>query len=231
MLFKSNENHSKRVLLFSVPFLFLFRLLLKSYFPNFLVKLKQKLSHQCIHEETIEFLNTLSTCLLAGLNLKQALEKTLEEEKMNGLIKNLITQVINKVSFGESLFDSMMSVHLEAKDVANMKYFSLSLYLLAKTQNIGGNLTNTIKQLKDKINFKIVHVRKMKISTAQMRLQAWIISLAPCILAFILWFVSPNYILIFFDSALGLIILTIMVVLNISGSYILIQIANKLVIE
>jgi tight adherence protein B len=231
LLFNINKIKAKTILISIFPILFSINFSLKYLIPNFLEKFRLKLACKSIHEDTIEFLNTLSTCLLAGLNLKQALERTLEEEKLNSLIKYPILRITKKISFGESLFDSMLCVYQETKEEPSLKYLSLSFYLLAKAHGIGGNLTNTIKQLKDKINFKIIHMRKMKISTAQMRLQAWIISLAPCILSLILWCISPNYILIFFDNSIGFILLLVMITLNVFGSYLLIKIANKLVIE
>ncbi len=85
----------------------------------------------------------------------------------------------------------------------------------------GENIINIIEKVKQKTQERLELNRKLKMTTAQMRLQALVILLSPVCLCFIIFFISPDYILFFINNYIGLTLLLLMVIFYILACYFL----------
>ncbi|WP_233231109.1 type II secretion system F family protein [Silvanigrella aquatica] len=164
--------------------------------------------------------------LKAGIQVPYCLNLILNKYKWSPPIQKTIYQIITFYNQGMSL-DSAVKARIISlgnhKDHYFMVYFLTSLRVGYKS---GGNMISTLENVKSKIESNILLKRKIKSTTAQIRLQALIIAMAPLILGIILWFIVPSYILFFFENAVGNLLLLMMIFLNMIGFYFLKMIAR-----
>ncbi len=163
----------------------------------------------------------LKSYLQAGLLLPMSVSSVLKQRKWCLPIQNSLIYICNNYAQGKSFKESLSAAILLVKEKKSRQYLCL-LYLSLRIGCASGeNIIQIIDKVKNKTQDRLSLERKLKITTAQMRLQSIVIILSPFFLAFIVYLISPEYILFFFNEIIGRALLTVMIVLNVLGAYFL----------
>lgn len=205
---------------------FIFETIQKKHGVLFLIniiksKIKNELSRKIHINEIINIIEYLNSYIKSGLQPSQALLIIAKNKKWTSFTKKNINQVINYYSQGMSFTSSINNVVLSLEITENNKYIILFLTSLKIGCSSGGNIISILDKTKNKLVNKIKIQNKIRATTAQIRFQSIIISLAPLLISLIIWLISPSYILFFINEPTGNIFLIIMILLNLIGFYFL----------
>lgn len=212
------------ILFFIVSFIFNFFIFvqLNTEMRDAFLKIKKRAflhrEEKKITNEIPNLIDFLKSYLYAGLLPIQAISHALRQKKWCHTIRSTLGVVLNSNMQGKSLNACLTQGILKTQGKESRKYLHLLLSSLRLGCDTGANLIQILEKVQSKTEEKIQLERKIKVATAQIRLQALIIILAPFFLAFILYFLSPAYILFFIETQFGNFLLLIMIILNIIGA-------------
>lgn len=217
-----NKLIKKYFILFLIsPILYLLFPIFIKYFYLINLRIKNRIERKNQMKEIPKLIEYLKSYLKSGIQATQAIQIISKKNKWTPPIQNSLSQITNYYSQGMS-FES--SINVVISSIPNHKYNYFLLFFLSSLKlgySSGGNIVSILEKVKSKIESSIFLDQKIHATTAQMRLQAIIISLAPLALAFIIFFISPSYILFFFYNEIGNFLLFLMLSLNIIGFYLL----------
>ncbi len=199
---------------------FLFPFILK-YFQVLKISIQNEFERKKQVKEIPKLIEYLSSYIKSGIQVSQAIQFISKKNKWSSPIQNALSQITNYNSQGMS-FESSVKItifSIPKNKFNHFLHFFLSSLRLGHTS--GGNMVTILEKVKNKIESSILLDQKIRATTAQMRLQAFVISLAPFVLALVIWFLSPSYILFFFNNEIGNCLLAIMIILNVIGFYFL----------
>ncbi len=203
------------------PTVYIFLAIIKT--SKYYIKNRKDIS--ILKKELPKFIYYLNCYLISGMELSQGLNKVAKNHTWNNNLLKQIKLINFYYSKGNSLEDSIDKT-LKNKD-ANKNYY---LYFFLNTLKIcslnKGNITIILENLKNRLIEKNNAEKKIHTFTSQIRFQALVISLAPFILAFILFILSPHYIFFFFKNTYGIFLLVLMIILYILGVSIIYKIAR-----
>jgi Flp pilus assembly protein TadB len=192
---------------------------------SFFLTMKQKIflyrEEKNITKEIPTLIDFLKSYLYAGLLPIQALSFALKQKKWSPTTEYILTKILNQQMQGKSLESCLTSGILETQGKKTRRYLNLLLLSLRIGCLSGANLVQILEKVQSKTEEKLSLDRKISIATAQIRLQSWIIILAPIFLGLVLFFISPSYILFFFNDSKGNFLLLIMIFLNVTGALVL----------
>lgn len=172
-----------------------------------------------IIREIPTLIDFLKSYMLAGLLLPAATMAVLKQKKWCYPIQYSLTHICNNYAQGKSFKICLTEAILLAKERKTRQYLSILYLSLRLGCSTGENLTQILEKVKDKTNDRLHLDRKLKMTTAQMRLQSMVIILAPIVLALIIYLIFPDYILFFFQTGIGNMLLCLMIALNLLGGY------------
>ncbi len=216
--------HKKEIsILFKIHPVFLIGKTLSSHIFKMI---KDKIILKKQEEEIPKLIKLLISYLKAGVQLSQVFKVIENKKKWPLPIQTAIYKINRYYSQGMNFDQSIYSV---TKSIKNNKK-NYYLLLLLNTIKIGymnsGNLVTILEKIDIRITEKLLLEKKMSATTAQIRFQSFIIGIFPLFIAFIIWIISPSYILFFFQNKIGILLLIIMILLNTTGFYILKKMAQ-----
>lgn len=222
-VFIINRKINKKYLI-----LFLLNPILYLFFPNFIkyfCNIKKRIQNQKDRRKQMneipKLIEQLKSYLKSGVQTSQAVLLLSKKNRWSASIQNSLSQITGYYSQGMS-FESSISMVISS--LPNHKHNHFLLFFLSSLRLghlSGGNMVSILENVKSKIENSILLNHKIRSTTAQMRLQAIIISIAPIALALIIWIISPSYILFFFENEIGNVLFVIMLLLNAIGFYFL----------
>lgn len=192
-----------------------------------LVKKKrtEKTQNEKFYEPQIcSLIEILMGCLGAGLPISDALGFAYSKRSWVPSIDSALKTICHGRERGMSVRQCFEAATLNLATFGPDRFLRQLLHSLMIGHEMGGNLTNLLKKIQVKTQDSMELQRKISVSTAQMRMQAWVVALAPLALALILLVISPEHVLFFFKSMVGFAILLMMIFLNVVGAIILVKI-------
>jgi tight adherence protein B len=220
-LLKRSVNKKYFILFLVNPILYLLYPHLLQYLQNIKKRIQNGIERRKQIKEIPKLIEYLKSYIKSGVQPSQAIKIISKKRKWSSPIQNSLSQMTNYYSQGMS-FES--SIHIVISSISKNKYNHFLLFFLSSLRigyMSGGNMVSILEKVKNKIENSIFLDQKIHATTAQIRLQAIIISLAPLALASIIWFISPSYILFFFDNKVGNFLFAFMLLLNVVGFYLL----------
>lgn len=181
----------------------------------------QRNEEKKITKEIPTLIDFLKSYMIAGLLLPNALEEVLKNKKWCRPISDTLNYICSNYMQGKSFKESLTNGINLVKYKKSRQYLCLLFVSLRLGYSTGENLTQILEKVKNKTQDRINLERKLKVTTAQMRLQATVIILSPLFLSIIVYFISPEYILFFFRTSMGLSLFILMIFMNICGAYFL----------
>ena len=188
--------------------------------PPLLVGRAQKKRQQLFNKQLSDSLAVMSNCMKSGYTFQQALESISSD--MQPPIANEFARVLREIRYGVKQEDAL--THMVAR-VQNKDLAMLVSAVIVSSQ-VGANLSEILDTIAETIKDRIKIRDDIRILSAQGRISGLIIGLLPVIITLILMMINPTYILSFFSSQLGKILICVGLIFEIIGFTIIRQIVN-----
>jgi tight adherence protein B len=162
-------------------------------------------------DQMVDGLTIMANGIKSGLSVPQAMERVVEN------LRNPISQefalVLSQIRLGRSVEEALIEMG-ERIPRPDVQMFVTAINILKET---GGNLAETFATIVLTIRERQKVEKKIQAMTAQGLMQGIIITLVPVGLILIFLMVNPSYITPMFTTALGLVMLVFMFMLQIIG--------------
>jgi len=164
------------------------------------------------NDQLEEALLSMSNALKAGFSINQAVEMVVKQN--NNPISLEFKLMIQQTQLGMSFDDALrnMARRVQSED------FTLVASAISTARQTGGDLTGVFARLAAMIRERLRIQRRIRVLTAQGRLQGTVLGLLPmALLAILYFFVDPELVRNFFGSPIGLVLFGVVVVLEVCG--------------
>lgn len=156
-------------------------------------------------------LRSMSTCFGAGYTIFQTFSHISSESK--GAVKNLFGKCVHILQTGGSVSSSLDCLK-NVKEVPELSFLAVALDVQHQT---GGSMKPVIESAKDMVENKLELMRMLQVQTAQAKLSARIVMVLPFALILIFSMISPGFLMPFFSSIFGFILLLIACLMQTAG--------------
>ena len=180
---------------------------------------QQRLSK--FNDQLEEALLSMSNALKAGFSINQAVEMVVKQN--NNPISLEFKLMIQQTQLGMSFDDALrnMARRVQSED------FTLVASAISTARQTGGDLTGVFARLAAMIRERLRIQRRIRVLTAQGRLQGTVLGLLPmALLAILYFFVDPELVRNFFGNPIGLVLFGVVVVLEVCGYLVIRKIVN-----
>jgi tight adherence protein B len=185
----------------------------------YLLNKKQK-RMQKFQAQLPEALDMISRSMKAGHAFTTGMR--LAADEFDDPLGTELSYTLDEINFGVSVPDALKSLvrRLNCKD---LNFFVVSVILQRET---GGNLAEIIEKIAHLIRERFKLLDKIKTLSAEGRLSAIILACIPFVVAGILYFKNPTYIMVLYTDPTGRIMATVVLCMVILGIYIMKRIVN-----
>lgn len=186
-------------------------MLLGIILPPVYIKNQQKKHIAKFDSQLGDTLMVICNCIRSGLTFQQALETSADQ--MDEPISKEFGRVIREIRYGNSLEKALNNM---VKRVG-----SVDLMLAVSAVNIqkqtGGNLSVILENISKTIKERQKIKDDIRVMTATGRISGAVIGMLPIGIGLILLLMDPDYIKMFFQSELGMVMLVAAVIMEIIG--------------
>jgi tight adherence protein B len=179
--------------------------------PKFIVRALWERRCGTFVDQMVDAMTLMSNGISAGLSVQQCMERIVDN--MPNPISQEYALVLSQMRLGRSMSDSLndLGTRVPRPDVL---MFVMAVNILQET---GGNLGETFTTITSTVRDRQKVEKKIEAFTAQGITQGVIISLVPLVLLLTFYIVDPTYVEPLFTTALGLVALFMMFVLQVLG--------------
>jgi Flp pilus assembly protein TadB len=177
--------------------------------------------------EVPRLLDSLAQGMRAGLNTEAAVRRAAQETIWTGECKLLLLKIQIGLDAGKTVSDAVLEALRTMSMGSDFARLRQSFVALATMQRTGGNIVRLLSDASDSARNAIYLRRKAGSLSAQMKLQATVISAAPSAVAGVLFVVSPSSLSVFWSDGIGFSMLCALVALNVFGVIVLCKIARS----
>lgn len=188
--------------------------------PDIFISSIKKKRMKKLNSQLPDALSIISNGLRAGFSFTQAM--SVASNELESPIRDEFMRVIRDNSIGKTLDEALMDFS-ERTDDEDIDMFITALIIQRK---VGGNLTEVLDTISATIRDRMRIRGEVKTLTAQGRLSAIIISALPFGVALFIFISNPSYIMVLFNSSIGVIMVVGAVVMQIVGVFIIMKMAN-----
>lgn len=188
--------------------------------PSVFIHLQKKKREALLSEEIGESLTGMSNSLRAGFSFQQAMD--LVSKETQGPLGKEYRRTLREINLGVTTDQALQNLinRVQNDDLELM----ISSVLIQRS--IGGNLAEIFDKIADTIRQRIRMKGEVRVLTAQGKVSAWIIGLMPLALILIISMFNPEFLGMFFETTVGLILLASAAVSEIIGFIIVNKIVN-----
>ncbi len=183
--------------------------------PLSAIRVKKSLRRKAFHNQLIDALLIMNSCLKGGLSLIQAFEVLAEE--MPSPMHDEITLLLREHKLGVPIE--------EALERFNSRMYSEELGLIVSAilvaRETGGDLTRVFSRLITTIRDRFKLKEMINTLSLQGRLQGIIMAVIPFLFAWFVFRTNPHHFDIMFETDIGRILLGVAVFLNILGAFLI----------
>jgi len=190
------------------------------YLPLFELNRKIKSRAREFQRQVLEFIDTISNSLKAGLSFNQSLENASMQ------ISNPMGQELNFVLKQNSLGVNIDTALSKMSDRIKCDNFSLVIAAITTTRQLGGNLPQIFTTISETIRDRESMEGKINALTAQGKMQALMMSSMPLILMIGVYLIDKKTIMPLFETTIGKMLLVLMIILNSLGYFFINKIVN-----
>jgi tight adherence protein B len=178
-------------------------------------KKKNKKLAALIDNQVIEALTTIKSAILAGQSLQNAIITTSHELKEP--IKSDFERISDELILGVD-FDIVL---LSASQKARSKEFRFMIDTIRLSKDTGASLSGIFDRIIESTTQRITLQGKVASLTAQGKLSGSVVSFIPFVVLFLMYFMQPELVKVLFNTLLGNILLLIVVIMIVIGSFII----------
>lgn len=218
------EKPKLRALHSLVPFIFVANIVVRESLKVTLEILLFLKERKRFENELPQFIDSVRSCLKAGLCLDNALQYTLTQPKWGNVLTARMSSIVAERAAGRSMEECLWAARQQVADDPFGRYMNVFLTSLHIGYLSGGDLVKLLEKCQRKVLTALDLKRKIRVVTAQMRFQSIVVALAPFALGVILYIFDPPRVTFFFSDNFGRFLLLLVIVLCSTGLYFL----NKL---
>lgn len=188
--------------------------------PGLFLKLLRRRRLARFNNQLADALNGMSNALRAGFSIQQAFE-TVVEEARNPIAQEfgmLLQQVRVGVTFEQAL--EALDERIGSDDL------TLMVQSIAIARQTGGNLTEVFDRIAETLRERRRVEGKIKAMTALGRIQGQVVGAMPILLGLVLYMLDPPMMQEFLQSAVGLAVIAVVLVLEVCGAVMIHRIVN-----
>ncbi len=175
--------------------------------------------------EVPRFLSDLASAVRAGVNLRQGFEHLSSARRWRGVCFDVLNEISIGMSSGRTTAETLLGIQIEAPDPLAQRLL-VSLRALATAAASGGDVGKLLENSADAARAAVRLRLRAKALTAQMRLQALIVSLAPLLVVMVLSVVSPSSLVVFSRDTVGIMLAFAMLCSNLCGVFFLVRLVK-----
>lgn len=156
-------------------------------------------------------LRSMSICFGAGYTIFQTFSHICAESE--GAINAIFSKCTHILQAGGSVSNSLDYLK-NVNDVPELSFLAVALEVQHQT---GGSIKPVIESVKDMVENKLELMRMLQVQTAQAKLSARIVMVLPFALIAIFSIISPGFLIPFFSSIFGFVLLAIACLMQAGG--------------
>lgn len=163
------------------------------FLPRFYVKRQQAQRLNRFNDQLSDMLNLMVNGLRAGYSTMQALEAVSRE--LPSPISDEFRRVVQEMQIGIPMEKSLENLlrRIPSEDL------DFVVTAINVQREVGGNLSEILDTISFTIRERVRIKGEIRVMTAQVRTSGTVLALIPVFLTVALWFVSPDYLMSFFD--------------------------------
>lgn len=166
---------------------------------------------QAMREAVPDALRSLADSFQSGHSLVQTLQQASAD--LHGRLALLFSQAANRLKAGETTSEALAALK-EERDVPELAFVAVALDVQHQS---GGSIAPVLESARRSVEDELELMRSLRVQTAQARLSATIVTIMPFLLVAFFSLASPDFLAPFFDSALGLLLLIMALVMQLGG--------------
>jgi tight adherence protein B len=166
-----------------------------------------------MREQVPEAIRCIGSCFGSGYSLMQTMNNTAEE--IGGNLGKVFSLCAKRLEMGESSKEAL-AVLADVKKVPELKFVSVALDV---QHRCGGSISGILDSARDSVESELELARNLKVQTAQARLSSSIVTLMPFVLVAVFSFVSPGFLSPFFESFIGIALLSLALLMQVAGVF------------
>lgn len=164
-----------------------------------------------MREEVPEAMRAMETCFRSGLSLLQTLNQTAKE--CPGALGKLFGVAARRLSMGATPAEAL-SIMRGNSQVPELAFVSVALDVQHQS---GGSIAPVLEAARESVTSELDLLRNLRVQTAQAKLSAGIVTVMPFILVGLFSLMSPDFLSPFFQSFLGMGLLALALIMQLSG--------------
>lgn len=188
--------------------------------PPLVVSSARKRRLSLFEKQLGDALGIISNCLRAGFTFQQAMESISNE--MPEPISKEFTKTLREMRLGIPMDAAMDSF---VRRMCNDDLGMIVSAVLIQRQ-VGGNLADIIDSVSVTVRDRLKIKGELKVMSASGRISGMVIGLLPVFLMGVLMVLNPSYVMTFFDTTLGIVMLVIAGIMELTGFTIVQKIVN-----
>ncbi|MEW6554019.1 MAG: type II secretion system F family protein [Actinomycetota bacterium] len=167
-------------------------------------------------EQVLEFIDSLSQSLRAGLSLRQALEVSLED--VGNELGEDVLDILQDIRLGSGMEESLA----RAAAASSSPSLRLTFKVLALLHGKGGDLPRILERLRKRVADGLEARREARILTSQSRASGYLVSSLPAVFLLLQAALNPGSLRPLFTTPTGNLIIALAVALN-TAAFVLIR--------
>jgi tight adherence protein B len=177
------------------------------------VALRHALSHRAekLREQLPDVLTIMASSLRAGHSFLQALDTTAKEIAQPAATE--FQRVVAEIRLGRSAEDALGAL-AERVGSADFKWAVLAVNI---QREVGGNLAEILDNVADTLRERATMRRQVRVLTSEGRLSAYVLAAMPFAIALYMFAVNRDYIMLLFNTKIGMVMLAGAAFLLIAG--------------
>jgi tight adherence protein B len=162
-------------------------------------------------EQVLEFIDSLSQSLRAGLSLRQSLEVSLED--IGTELGKDVLEILKDVQVGSGLEEALA----RAAGESNSPSLRLTFSVLALMHGRGGDLPRILERLRKRVAGGLDARREARILTSQSRASGYLVSSLPAVFLLLQAAMNPRSLRPLFSTPTGNLIIAVSLALNVAA--------------
>ena len=177
--------------------------------------IEKKINRKKVEEDMLKAIIVMNNAFKSGKSTIQAVE--IASNKLPGVIGLEFKKIFEEMKYGMSV-ETVFSRFAKRINLEEAEYLSSSLAILNRT---GGNIIAVFNSIEKTLFDKKKLKEELKNSTTVSKLVVKILMFVPVIFILIIYLFDPSYFKPFFNSALGYILLAIILIMFVLYAYLL----------
>lgn len=188
--------------------------------PPLFINFKRVKRVELFEQQLVDALGIICNSLRAGLTFQQAMVSIANE--MPEPISKEFGRVLKEIKLGSTIEKSLTNL----SEKINSKNFMLIVSAILIQRQTGGNLSDILANIADTIKERFALKRELKVLTTTGRTSGMVVGFMPIGILLLFMLINPDYVMVFFKTQVGVVMLIAAATLETIGFLIIRKIVN-----